>query len=494
MFLRSLGFLVVSALVVLAQNLELEEGWSLAGATEDISDMSAFEQTCVNTVWTYENGTWGKYSPDGTQGIQSIEEGQGFWIKTDTDCTIETMTVVKSSLERETDPNVTEENLDQLVSDNNDFAWELYHSLSADKDDGFFFSPFSISTALAMTYAGAKNDTKTQMQEALHFSLSDELFHPAFNSLDKELSSRTEDEENNIFLDIANALWGEIAYREKFQQDFLDTLALHYGAGMQLLDFINQPEESRETINSWVENQTHDKIVNLIPKGSINNATRLVLTNAIYFNAKWGNVFYEESTQKENFTQLDGSTTEVDMMHQTEDFVYYQGDHYQAIRLPYIGYMLEMLIIVPDSGNYDDVENTLDSQMLNTITNGWQLKTVHLGIPKFKFKSPSISLMPYLEQMGMIDAFTDDADFSGIHTDDTLRLQIADILHQAFISVTEEGTEAAAATAVIAVPTGSVSIEEPITLTIDRPFIYLIRDSTTNQILFMGRMLEPTFE
>jgi serpin B len=340
-----------------------------------------------------------------------------------------------------------------------------------------------------MTYAGAGGETEEQMADALHFGLPQNRLHPAFNSLDIELAKRGEDAEgkdNEGFrLNVVNAIWGQKDYT--FLTGFLDVLAENYGAGLRILDFIRAPEESRITINDWVSEQTEGKIEDLIPQGLINELTRLVLTNAIYFNAAWAFPFSEEATSDGAFHLLNGDEVIVPMMRQTESLGYAKGDNYQAVELPYDGNELSMVILLPQSSEFDTFESTLDFQKLQAIIDNLQYREVVLIMPKFEFES-SFALKDTLSDMGMPVAFSGSADFSGMTGNRDLF--IADVVHKAFVSVDEAGTEAAAATAVVmeltAIP------EEPVTVNIDRPFIFLIRDIETGALLFIGRVLNPS--
>jgi serpin B len=397
--------------------------------------------------------------------------------------------VLRSDKPRVTSPSVTEGDLNNLVSDNSAFALELYQQLRT-KDGNLFYSPHSISVALAMAYAGASGETEDQMADALHFGLPQDRLHPAFNSLDIELAKRGEGAEGKdsegFRLNVVNAIWGQKDY--KFLTDFLDVLAENYGAGLRILDFIKAPEESRITINDWVSEQTEGKIEDLIPQGLINELTRLILTNAIYFNAAWAFPFSEEATSDGIFHLLNGDEVIVPMMRQTESLGYAQGDDYQAVELAYDGSELSMVILLPQSGEFDTFEASLDLQKLNGILGQLEYRQVDLTMPKFEFES-SFALKDTLSEMGMPVAFSGSADFSGMTGNRDLF--IADVVHKAFVSVDEAGTEAAAATAVVmeltAIP------EEPVTVNIDRPFIFLIRDIETGALLFIGRILNPSY-
>jgi serpin B len=397
--------------------------------------------------------------------------------------------VVESDLPRETSPSVSDEDLTELAEGNQAFALDLYQALLEEEDGNLFYSPYSISTALAMTYAGARNVTEKEMAEVLHFTLPQDRLHPAFNALDLLLTRRGGNggEENDGFqLNIANALWGQKGY--EFLSEFLDVLAKNYGAGLRVLDFSRDPEKARQIINDWVYEKTEEKIEDLIPKGVILPDTRLVLTNAIYFNADWRYPFQESDTHDGDFYLMDGTVVSVPLMSQTESFRYGEGEGYQAIALPYVGGEMEMVIILPSEGRFDDFERSLNVEKLNGILNSMLTTEVWLTMPKFEFES-DFSLSEILIEMGMPSAFGAGAgtDFSGM--DGTLNLVIKEVLHKAFVSVDEEGTEAAAATAVIMVEMAAVA--DATEMTIDRPFIFMIREKGTNSLLFLGRVMNP---
>jgi serpin B len=394
----------------------------------------------------------------------------------------------KSDKEHDNSPNVSDSALETLVSGNNEFALELYRQLSANDDSNLFFSPYSLSLALAMTYAGAEGTTEEQMADTLNFILDEEDLHAAFNKLAIELASRGEGDsskdEEGFKLNIVNAIWGQVEY--EFLSDYLDTLAVNYGAGLRLLDYASDPEACRQTINEWVSQQTNDKINDLLPEGAIDSLTRLVLTNAIYFNAAWLYQFDEENTADGTFYLPDGSKVTVPMMNQIESFRCCDEDGYVAVELPYDTGDLSMVIIMPDKGNFEEFESTLTSDSIEGILNNLSYKSIELTMPKFEMES-EFSVKDALLAMGMTDAFSDAADFSGI-TDPT-SLCIDDVLHKAFVSVDEEGTEAAAATAVIMKECAMPPTPEKVT--IDSSFIFLIQDIQTGTTLFIGRVINP---
>ncbi len=395
--------------------------------------------------------------------------------------------VAKSSESRITSPDTTVSQMAALVSGNSAFAFNLYQQLTKTNTGNMFYSPYSISTALAMTYAGANGDTATQMAKALDFTLPQSQLHPAFNDLALQLASRGQGASGtngkSFALNIANALWCEKTFN--FLPDFLNTLGQNYGAGVNLLDFVNSPEPSRITINNWVSNETNDKINNLIPAGAITPQTRLVLTNAIYFDAAWQNPFSADKTHNGTFNLLDGSTVSVPMMNNEGSYGYTKGSGYQAVELPYSGNQVAMDIIMPDAGNFTKFESGMTANSISGIIGNLQNGSLSLTMPKFSFDS-SFSLKDALTALGMPIAFSDQADFSGMTGNKDLT--IADVVHKAYVAVDEQGTEAAAATGVIM---SAMAILNQNTLTVDHPFIFVIRDMQTGALLFVGRVMNP---
>ena len=393
---------------------------------------------------------------------------------------------IRSDVERATDLSVPDSDLEALIGGNTTFAFDLYHAIG-EQDGNLFYSPYSISVALAMTYAGAGGETESQMADALRFQLPQDRLHPAINALDLELASRGTDGEG-VTLNIANAIWGQAGY--EFLPDFLDVLALSYGAGMRSVNFVEAPDESRQTINSWVAERTEDRIKDLIPPSGITDLTRLVLTNAIYFKGAWDSPFLEGATRPGDFHLLDDTTVQTPMMTQTSYFGYAKGDGYEAIDLPYKGGGMSMTILVPGKGEFAGFEAALDADRVIGILKSLQSERLGLTMPLFKFES-QVNLNDTLKALGMPDAFSGAAaDFSGMNGlkcgQDPGCLRITDVFHKAFVSVDEEGTEAAAATGVV------VGVESlPPQVIIDRPFIFLIRDIETGAVLFVGRVVDP---
>jgi serpin B len=392
---------------------------------------------------------------------------------------------LKSNLSRETAPLLETGELEELVRGNTRFACDLFGRIRG-TERNIFLSPHSISTALAMTYAGARGTTEQQMAGVLHFTLPQDRLHNAFNALDLELAKRPQAVEKDGFkLNICNAAWGQKDF--PFLPDYLDILAVHYGSGLMALDFSNFPEESRNTVNNWVYEQTEERIKDLLPPGSITPFTTLVLTNAIYFKAGWLYTFEEKDTVNAPFYSLDGSSVTVPMMSIVESYGYAEeSGYYQAVEILYKGEEVSMLILLPASGRYREFEASFNADFLQEIYGKISYRGVELKMPRFTFEWKA-SLVEILETLGMTDAFISGlADFSGI--DGLKDLYIADVIHQSFVSVDEAGTEAAAATGVVieytSVPTG-------IPMTVNRPFIFLIRDKVTGAVLFLGRLLNP---
>ena len=400
--------------------------------------------------------------------------------------------VAESKLERVSNPDVAASEVEQLVAGNTAFGFDLYQVVRS-SDGNVVFSPYSISLAFAMAYSGARGETANQMADVLHYSLPGDQFHPAFNALDLDLAHRPDQtagvKENERFqLSIANALWGQEGW--PFIPEYLDLLAVNYGAGMRLVDFENASESARRQINDWISDQTNRRIKDIIPPGMIDTSTRLVLANAIYFKATWEYEFDANDTADKPFHLRNGDPVSVPMMeigHQ-ENLSYTAGDGWQAVALPYKGGLTEMVVIVPDAGNFEAFESALTSDRYAEILEAMESQEVILSMPKYTFET-QYGLKDVLAGMGMQAAFNPDvADFSGI---DGLRdLVISDTIHKAFIAVDEKGTEAAAATVVVFMTTGAL-MPEGVILTIDRPFFYVIRDIPSGTILFMGRVVDP---
>ncbi len=395
----------------------------------------------------------------------------------------------RSDKARVENPNVSEQDLAGLVDGNSAFAFDLYRLLSG-SDDNLFFSPYSISAALAMTYAGARGETEREMGEAMSFLLPQERLHPGFNALDFALNDVAElreyDTGDALQLNIANAVWGEQTY--EFLPEYLDTLAENYGAGLQLADFIHNFEEARAAINAWVSDQTEQRIPELLQEGTLDDMTRLVLTNAIYFNASWRFPFVQDETRDGTFHRLDGSDVQTPMMHLKEDMTYGEVDGAQIVRMLYEGMTYAMEVILPPEGEFEAFEESIDAASFAAGLEQLGPASVDITMPKFEFES-SFDLPKTLRELGMVAAFQPSAaDLSGM--DGTRNLYISEVVHKGFVAVDEEGTEAAAATGVV----GRLTSGPPraVTIVLDRPFLFLIRHLETGSILFLGRVLDPT--
>ncbi len=395
--------------------------------------------------------------------------------------------VLRSEKARKTSLSASDVRLDDLVRGNRAFAFDLYSTLR-EQDGNLFYSPHSISVALAMMYAGARGETARQMEAVLRFQLPADQLHPAFNVLDLALSSRGEDsggrDGGQFRLNIANAIWGQKGFA--FLPQFLDTLAENYGAGMRAVDFVENPEASRTAINDWVAERTEETIQDLIPQGVINRLTRLVLTNAIYFNAAWHYPFDEDRTTSDPFHLLSGDRVNVPMMHQTETFNYALHETYQvqSVELLYAGEEASLIILLPARGRYAQFENALSAELVTEISKRMRPIRLRLSVPSFEFTS-EFRLAEILDGMGMSNAFDpESADFSGMVG--TKELYLSAVVHKAFVKVDERGTEAGAATG------GTIGVTSlPPAFTADRPFVFLIRDNATDAILFVGRVVDP---
>jgi serine protease inhibitor len=367
-----------------------------------------------------------------------------------------------------------------LVTGNTEFALDLYAKLRTEEGN-LFLSPYSISTALAMTYAGARGETERQMAEVLHFTLGQERQHPAFAAL--ESSVRAASDGPGCTLHVANALWGQQGYG--FRDEFLALNRIHYGAGFREVDFAGAPEQARQTINAWVEDQTEKMIRDLLRKGDLDAADVLVLTDAIYFKGDWASRFDRRHTQDAPFRVSEREQVTVPMMNSSGQFGFVATDGLDLLELPYAGNRLSMVVLLPkEVGGLAALEQSLSTGDLERWLGGLRAEPVRVRLPRFKLDS-RFDLARTLEAMGMIDAFSGrKADFSGM----TGRrdLFIGMVIHQAAVEVNEEGTEAAAATAVKMKRTSV-----PAAFVADHPFLFLIRDKQSGSILFMGRMLNP---
>jgi|GEM_PF-134155 len=416
--------------------------------------------------------------------------------------------LVKSSASYDDSPDYDSGDMEELVNGFSDYTFDFYHQVSADEslqNKNIFFSTYSIENALAMTWAGANNNTADEMADSLHFTLPSSSFHSTLNALNVDINSRDDvvssvdgfqlDLGDTFQLNSVNAVWSKIGY--PFLSSYLDILSQNYDAGVRTLDFSGQPDASRLVINRWVADQTNEKIKDLLPEGSISSDTAVVLTNAIYFKASWSSQFDEGATIPGDFTRLDNSAVSSQMMHQTVRTRFLQSEGFDAVELPYVSphdeyqysQELSMLLIAPHNGRFDSVESAVDNNFIQSILSSSSTGDVELTLPKFEFDC-EIHCKEIMRNLGMVDAFNPDAaDFSNMVDPENSTPYIDEIYHKAFIAVDEEGTEAAAATAVVA---NESSAYELVSISMDRPFIFLIRNDFTGTILFMGRVIDPS--
>ncbi len=380
---------------------------------------------------------------------------------------------------------------DTVVDANNRFSLDLYSRLADDpefRDGNLFFSPFSLSSALAINYEGARGNTADEIRSVFHFPDNRSVLLSGF----EETIARVNGNANAYTLRTANAMWAEQTH--PFLPDYISTADRYYGAKTTNLDFIHAPDESRITINRWVEDRTGDRIKDLIPAGAIDSNTRLVITNAIYFKGTWVKQFDPEKTVDADFLTGRGTTVKVPMMQRTDEtavYGYAETDTFQVLEMPYesgTGTEISMLVLLPKGNDLQEIEQSLGSGELRDLREALQSRQVKVFFPRFTMETKYF-LPRVLSAMGMPLAFTGAADFSGM--DGSGDLFITDVIHQAFVEVNEEGTEAAAATAVIMGKGAAPREDEVPVFRADHPFIFIIQDSGTGNILFMGRMSDP---
>jgi serpin B len=374
-------------------------------------------------------------------------------------------------------------NVKEAVVGNTEFAFDLYSKLKdITPKENLFFSPYSLSTALAMTYGGARGNTEKQMAKALHFTLPNQRLYPAFGTLQKQLIK--DDKSCGYQLLLANALWGQKG--EPILQEFLDLNKNYYDAGLTLLDFRNEIEKSRQTINNWVEEKTEEKIKDLIPPRGMSPDTTLVLTNAIYFKGEWQNKFRWWKTRRADFNVSDKEKVEVRMMHIKAYFKFGGNAKMKIVELPYKDEELSMLVFLPRE--IKEFEETLTAESIDALlSERMKLTEVDVYLPRFKITWGSFSLNNALVALGMPDAFNPKrADFSGING--IGGIWVSDVFHQACIEVNEKGTEASGGSGL-----GLTQGRTPV-FRADRPFIFIIKDNRSGSILFMGRVMNPAEE
>jgi serpin B len=390
-------------------------------------------------------------------------------------------------------PSIAEADYRAFISHINQFGLDLGQQVSGReyKTTNWIYSPLSATVALGMTYAGAKGQTASEMKTVLGDSFAAGVFHTAANKLMRELASRQTSasapngDALKLELNLADSIF--VDRTVMLQAPFLDVLSREYDSGVRQLDFIQQFEAARATINDWVAEQTKDEIQDLLPMGSITEMTRFVLVNALYFYGSWATPFSHNATQDAPFETLAGSSVHVPTMHIETRFSYAKADTYELAELPYLSGM-RMTIVLPADGQFEALRAQVSEAWLTSALSQLTPALLNVSLPKFKLTAGSFSLAAGLKALGMQQAFTDGADFSGIATG--VPLSISDVVQKAFIAVDEKGTEAAAATGVIGVAT-SAPIDPPIPFTVDRPFLFFIRDQN-GAVLFSGHVVDPS--
>ncbi len=372
--------------------------------------------------------------------------------------------------------------LAELSRSNTAFALDLYGELK-NEEGNVFFSPYSVSTALAMTYGGARGDTAEEMARTLHLPMNSDHPHRAFSDMEARMGAILES--GDIELRTANALWPQEGYPHR--DEYLSLVHRHYGASITPLDFAGSTEAARRTINGWVERRTRDRIRELIRRGDLDPATVLVLVNAIYFRGDWAQRFDPSNTRRGPFTLEDGRTVDVEMMSQAGDFSCGESEEARVLELPYEGDDLSLFVILPREGNrLSDIENALTERNLESWLSAPCEQRIRVFLPRFRISWGTGDLVRPLISLGMRDAFlAGRADFSGM--DGSRSLFIGSVLHRAFIEVNEEGSEAAASTAVVL----KKGRPDERIFRADHPFLFLIRENTTGSILFLGRFTDP---
>ncbi len=375
----------------------------------------------------------------------------------------------------------------EAVNGSNAFAVDLYAQLSK-QPGNLFFSPESISTAFGMAYAGARGQTATEMQHVFHFTLPPDRLHPAMGALLAAMNAQHKGYE----LHVADALWAQQG--SNFEESYLKLVQSDYGAGFHRVNFKISPDSVRTTINAWVEKQTNDKIKDLLGPGVLNSSTRLVLTNAIYFKGDWQNPFDAEATQKEEFHLSATQWVMTPMMHRTGSYSYFDGGTFQALELPYAGNEISMVVLLPKD---TDGLAALEQSFTSGVAGDWIQKLepvdkVILTLPSFTM-TQQFELSSTLSAMGMEQAFSGSADFSGMTGKPDFSISAA--IHKAYIDVNEKGTEAAAATSIVMRATAmrqEFPAPPPIVFRADHPFLFILLDRKSGSMLFLGRVADPT--
>jgi serpin B len=362
------------------------------------------------------------------------------------------------------------------------FALDLFRRLGAG-DENLVLSPSSVATVLAMVLPGARGATAGEIAAVLRTDLPSERLAEAAGALDAGLAERAA--EDGLELRISNAVWAQAGLA--LRPDLVELLRRAFRAGLRETDFARDTEGARRAINHLVAEQTAGKIPLLFTPGSLSSDTLLVLTNAIYLQARWLEAFDPAHTRPEPFHPLDGGSVEVDMLHREASLDYAEGDGWRAVELPYRGGRMAMDVILPAAGAFTAFQRALDAGRLGDALGRLKRQRVRLALPKFTFDS-SHDLSQPLTALGMPTAFTGAADFSGFAQ--AARLRIDQVVQRAHVEVDERGTTAAAATGAGMVLV-SVVTPRSVALRVDRPFLFLVRDVPSGQILFIGRVTRP---
>jgi serpin B len=376
----------------------------------------------------------------------------------------------------------------RLVRSSNAFAFDLYRRLGPGGGNRAV-SPASVSTALAMAWAGARGGTAVQMQNALRFEGSPDAMMAASG----RLAAGLQDPTRPVVFRIANRLFGEKTC--EFAPAYLDATRAAFGAALEPVDFKRAAEKARLLINGWVEEKTEKRIRDLVPRGAVSRETRLVLVNAIYFLGDWAEPFAKDATRPAPFSISASAKKDVPTMHKAESFRFVAKDGLKALELPYKGGQMSMLVLLPDAiDGLPALEASLTGERLEGIVKSLASARVSVSLPKFEVDPPSsLPLGEALRALGMVDAFSpSQADFTGIADppDPRDRLFLSEVFHKAFVKVDEKGTEAAAATAVVMDRTAAI-MAPPAEFKADHPFLFFIRDNASGMILFMGRVADP---
>ncbi len=396
--------------------------------------------------------------------------------------------LLSSDIERDLAPDATVDELNAFTLGNHQLTVDL-HQTATVSGENTMLSTYSIRSAFSLLYPGARGETAQEIAEVMGFDGDIDRALTTMNAADLAMADRNveADEQREleaVSLHTANAFWS--AHGAQWSEQYLDRLALNLGAPVYLTDFANEPEVSRQTINQWVEDQTEERIKDLLPEGSIRNITQAVLTNAVYFKAPWASKFKAEATRDQEFNLLDGSSIPVPTMSQTTEIKYADGEGYQAAQLPFRNGQLAMVLIVPEAGQLADFEADLTAETLGEIATNLDTVRAHIQIPKFEFETTTVLNNP-LQTLGLQKIFNG-GDLTGMSEQGNLR--VSGVFHKTFIAVEEGGAEAAAATAIV-IDRESAEPDPQVSFKADRPFLFGIQDIETGLFLFFGRVVDP---